>query len=62
MGVAEADGQACNIGDPGSMYVTLLSTGTLGPGANIEKILHITNPGMIKLNVGFKVYAGAGTP
>jgi len=62
MSVAEADGQACNIGDPGSFYVTLLGTGSLGPGANIEKTLHITNPGEIKLHVSFKVYAGAGTP
>ena len=62
MSVAEANGRACNIGDPGSVYVTLLSAGALGPGASIEKTLHITNPGMIKLSVGFKVYSGAGTP
>lgn len=62
MRVAESEGETCNIGGPGSVYLTLLGSGSLAPGANIEKTLHITNPGRMKLNVSFKVYAGAGTP
>lgn len=60
--VQEAEGTTCNISPSGASFVTLLASGSLGPGASIEKTLHVKNPGRTKLNVAFKVFAGAGTP
>jgi hypothetical protein len=60
--VQESEGTTCNISPSGATFVTLLASGSLGPGASIEKTLHVKNPGRTKLNVAYKVFAGAGTP
>ena len=56
-----ADGKTCNIAPPGNPFVNLITAGSLAPGATVERTLKFANPSGNKLNVSYRVFAGAGT-
>src|SRR6266542_465642 len=58
----DRDGMTCNTEPPRHPFINLITSGGFAPGATVEQVVRLRNPGGGKLNAGFKVYAGAGTP
>lgn len=57
-----ADGVSCNIAPSGNPFIYLLTTGSLAPGASIEKAVTFVDASGERPAITYRVFAGAGTP
>ena len=57
----EALGTTCALAPRGAYYVDLPVGPGLGPGKAVEKILHFTNPSLMKFDLEFRVFSGYGS-